>query len=161
MTDVRCASPVARPAGAHEQGMCLGSAACCASCWHCHDAARLPPHSRLPPFPSPPPSPAPPRPLRSISGKFDTVSCLDVMIHYPQDKVDAMITHLAGLSSRRLIVSFAPKTLSYSILKRIGELFPGPSKVRGEGGGGAGGAGAGRCRGRCRGTHAGMPRMNT
>lgn len=48
----------------------------------------------------------------------------------PQDKVDAMITHLAGLSDRRLIISFAPKTLSYSILKRIGELFPGPSKVR-------------------------------
>lgn len=67
--------------------------------------------------------------LESISGKFDTVSCLDVMIHYPQDKVDAMITHLAGLSSRRLIISFAPKTLSYSILKRIGELFPGPSKA--------------------------------
>lgn len=72
----------------------------------------------------------PPRPRRSISGKYDTVTCLDVMIHYPQDKVDAMIAHLAGLSERRLIISFAPKTLSYSILKRIGELFPGPSKVR-------------------------------
>lgn len=67
--------------------------------------------------------------LESISGKYDTVTCLDVMIHYPQDKVDAMIAHLAGLSERRLIISFAPKTLSYSILKRIGELFPGPSKA--------------------------------
>ncbi len=61
------------------------------------------------------------------------------MIHYPQDKVDAMIAHLAGLSERRLIISFAPKTLSYSILKRIGELFPGPSKVR-SGRTGAGGS---------------------
>jgi magnesium-protoporphyrin O-methyltransferase len=57
------------------------------------------------------------------------VTCLDVMIHYPQDKADAMIAHLAGLAEQRLIVSFAPKTPYYSVLKRIGELFPGPSKV--------------------------------
>ena len=46
-----------------------------------------------------------------------------------QDKVDGMIKHLASLAQERLIISFAPKTLAYSILKRIGELFPGPSKV--------------------------------
>lgn len=40
-----------------------------------------------------------------------------------------MIGHLASLSNKRLILSFAPKTLAYSILKRIGELFPGPSKA--------------------------------
>jgi hypothetical protein len=40
-----------------------------------------------------------------------------------------MIGHLASLSDRRLVVSFAPKTPYYSVLKRIGELFPGPSKV--------------------------------
>lgn len=51
------------------------------------------------------------------------------MIHYPQDKVDGMISHLASLSEQRLIISFAPKTVAYTILKRIGELFPGPSKV--------------------------------
>jgi magnesium-protoporphyrin O-methyltransferase len=51
------------------------------------------------------------------------------MIHYPQDKADAMIAHLASLAEQRLIVSFAPKTPYYSVLKRIGELFPGPSKV--------------------------------
>lgn len=67
--------------------------------------------------------------LESVSGTFDLVTCLDVMIHYPQDKVNAMIQHLASLSGDTLIVSFAPKTLSYSILKRIGELFPGPSKA--------------------------------
>lgn len=42
-----------------------------------------------------------------------------------------MVAHLASLSERRLVVSFAPNTLAYSILKRIGELFPGPSKVGG------------------------------
>lgn len=69
--------------------------------------------------------------LRSITGKYHTVTCLDVMIHYPQDKADAMIAHLASLADKRLIISFAPKTPYYSILKRIGELFPGPSKVGG------------------------------
>lgn len=67
--------------------------------------------------------------LESCSGKYNTVTCLDVMIHYPQDKADAMISHLASLAEDRLIISFAPKTLAYSILKRIGELFPGPSKA--------------------------------
>jgi magnesium-protoporphyrin O-methyltransferase len=78
-----------------------------------------------------PPPPDSPRPRRSVSGKYHTVTCLDVMIHYPQDKADAMISHLASLADSRLIISFAPKTPYYSILKRIGELFPGPSKVGG------------------------------
>ena len=47
-----------------------------------------------------------------------------------QTKADAMVKHLASLADQRLIISFAPKTLAYTILKRIGELFPGPSKVR-------------------------------
>jgi len=67
--------------------------------------------------------------LESVSGKYGLVTCLDVMIHYPQDKADAMVSHLASLSSDKLIISFAPKTVYYSILKRIGELFPGPSKA--------------------------------
>jgi magnesium-protoporphyrin O-methyltransferase len=40
-----------------------------------------------------------------------------------------MIGHLCSLSSDRVIVSFAPKTWYYSLLKKIGELFPGPSKT--------------------------------
>lgn len=67
--------------------------------------------------------------LESCTGRYNTVTCLDVMIHYPQEKVDGMISHLASLTQDRLIISFAPKTLAYSILKRIGELFPGPSKA--------------------------------
>ncbi|CAA6666674.1 unnamed protein product [Spirodela intermedia] len=55
--------------------------------------------------------------------------CLDVLIHYPQNKADGMIAHLASLADRRLLLSFAPKTFYYSLLKRIGELFPGPSKA--------------------------------
>jgi magnesium-protoporphyrin O-methyltransferase len=67
--------------------------------------------------------------LESQGGRFHTVTCLDVMIHYPQSKADAMVTHLAGLAEKRLIVSFAPYTPYYAVLKRIGELFPGPSKA--------------------------------
>ena len=67
--------------------------------------------------------------LEECSGEYDVVSCIDVMIHYPDDRVSAMVAHLASLSKKKLIVSFAPKTLAYSVLKRIGELFPGPSKA--------------------------------
>ncbi|GFH10692.1 uncharacterized protein HaLaN_06051 [Haematococcus lacustris] len=67
--------------------------------------------------------------LESVSGRYHTVTCLDVMIHYPQGRVDAMVRHLASLADTRLIVSFAPYTPYYAVLKRIGELFPGPSKA--------------------------------
>ncbi len=67
--------------------------------------------------------------LEECSGEYDVVSCIDVMIHYPDERVSAMVAHLASLSKKKLIVSFAPKTLAYSVLKRIGELFPGPSKA--------------------------------
>ena len=67
--------------------------------------------------------------LEDCSGKYNLVTCIDVMIHYPTDRVNGMISHLASLSDDKLIISFAPKTLAYSILKRIGELFPGPSKA--------------------------------
>ncbi|KAK9926541.1 hypothetical protein M0R45_023766 [Rubus argutus] len=67
--------------------------------------------------------------LESLEGKYDTVVCLDVLIHYPQSKADGMIAHLASLAENRLLLSFAPKTFYYDILKRIGEFFPGPSKA--------------------------------
>lgn len=67
--------------------------------------------------------------LEELNGKYDTVICLDVLIHYPQDKAADMIAHLASLADSRLILSFAPKTFLLTILKKIGEFFPGPSKT--------------------------------
>ncbi len=67
--------------------------------------------------------------LEAITGKYHTVICLDVLIHYPTEKAASMIAHLASLSQERLILSFAPKTLLLSVLKKIGEFFPGPSKT--------------------------------
>ncbi len=67
--------------------------------------------------------------LEALSGKYHTVVCLDVLIHYPAEQAIEMIKHLAGLADDRLILSFAPKTFFLTILKRIGEFFPGPSKT--------------------------------
>jgi len=67
--------------------------------------------------------------LEELAGRYHTVMCLDVLIHYPQDQVQGMISHLGSLAESRLIMSFAPKTLCYSLLKKVGEFFPGPSKA--------------------------------
>ena len=67
--------------------------------------------------------------LEALTGKYHTVICLDVLIHYPQEEAAKMIAHLASLVESRLIISFAPKTLCLTILKKIGEFFPGPSKA--------------------------------
>ncbi len=40
-----------------------------------------------------------------------------------------MVGHLASLADKRLILSFAPSTPYYEVLKRIGEFFPKGSKV--------------------------------
>ncbi|RUR87063.1 magnesium protoporphyrin IX methyltransferase [Chlorogloeopsis fritschii PCC 9212] len=67
--------------------------------------------------------------LETLSGDYHTVICLDVLIHYPQDKADEMISHLCSLAQSRVILSFAPKTFGLSILKKIGSFFPGASKA--------------------------------
>ena len=67
--------------------------------------------------------------LESLKGSYHTVSCLDVLIHYPQNQADAMVSHLCSLAESRVILSFAPKTCAYSLLKKIGSFFPGPSKA--------------------------------
>lgn len=67
--------------------------------------------------------------LESVNGRYDTVTCVDVAIHYPDEKMVEMINHLCSLAEDRVLISFAPKTWYYSLLKKVGELFPGPSKT--------------------------------
>ena len=67
--------------------------------------------------------------LEALTGNYHTVICLDVLIHYPTEDAAKMIAHLASLAESRLILSFAPKTCFLTILKKIGEFFPGPSKT--------------------------------
>ncbi len=44
--------------------------------------------------------------LESLEGRYDTVICLDVFIHYPQAPAEEMVRHLAGMADKHLIVSF-------------------------------------------------------
>jgi len=67
--------------------------------------------------------------LESVKGKYNTVTCVDVAIHYPTEKMTEMIGHLCSLAEDRVIISFAPKNFFYVFLKKVGELFPGPSKT--------------------------------
>ncbi|MEM9219698.1 MAG: magnesium protoporphyrin IX methyltransferase [Cyanobacteria bacterium P01_F01_bin.150] len=67
--------------------------------------------------------------LESLTGTYHTVVCLDVLIHYTQEKAADMISRLSSLASDRILISFAPKTCRYALLKKIGDFFPGPSKA--------------------------------
>jgi magnesium-protoporphyrin O-methyltransferase len=67
--------------------------------------------------------------LEALTGSYHTVICLDVLIHYPQEKAAEMVAHLSSLAESRLILSFAPKTVFYSNLKKLGGFFPGASKA--------------------------------
>jgi magnesium-protoporphyrin O-methyltransferase len=67
--------------------------------------------------------------LESVTGKYNTVTCVDVAIHYPTEKMAEMVGHLCSLAEDRVMISFAPKTWYYSALKKFGEFFPGPSKT--------------------------------
>lgn len=67
--------------------------------------------------------------LEALSGRYHTVVCLDVLIHYPQDEATRMVNHLSSMAESRLLLSFAPKTAAYSVLKKIGSFFPGASKA--------------------------------
>ncbi len=67
--------------------------------------------------------------LEALRGQYHTVICLDVLIHYPDQQMAGMLAHLSSLAMERLILSFAPKTPKYTLLKKIGEFFPGSSKA--------------------------------
>lgn len=67
--------------------------------------------------------------MEALKGSYNTVSCIDVFIHYPTDKMYGIVQGLCDRATDRVIVSFAPKNFFYDTLKKIGELFPGPSKT--------------------------------
>jgi len=67
--------------------------------------------------------------LEAITGNYHTVICLDVLIHYSDKDIPTMVKHLANCAESRFIISFAPKTFFLTLLKKIGEFFPGPSKT--------------------------------
>ena len=62
--------------------------------------------------------------MENVSGEYDTVSCIDVMIHYPTDKMVGLGGQARALSKDKIYVSFAPKTPQLAVLKKVGSLFP-------------------------------------
>ena len=39
--------------------------------------------------------------LETLQGQYDTTTCIDVLIHYPTEKMDAMVGHLCSISKKR------------------------------------------------------------
>ncbi len=62
--------------------------------------------------------------LESIQGSFDAVVCLDVLIHYPRPAFGQLCTHLAHLSRRALIITYAPHNPALALMHHIGGAFP-------------------------------------
>lgn len=67
--------------------------------------------------------------LERITGTYDIVVCLDVLIHYPLPQVEKMLAHLSDRATSHLVLTYAPKTALFTLLKGIGQLFPGASKT--------------------------------
>ncbi len=62
--------------------------------------------------------------LEVVSGSFDAVICLDVLIHYPRSGFAQMCTRLARLSRGPLIMTYAPYNRLLATKHWIGGFFP-------------------------------------
>jgi magnesium-protoporphyrin O-methyltransferase len=54
---------------------------------------------------------------------YELVCCLDVLFHYPYEEVERMLTHLANLSSNKLVASFALRTPFNDFWMKVGQRF--------------------------------------
>ena len=73
-------------------------------------------------------SPHLPQPVPSLARSRGRGINLQVLLLL-QEKMAEMVGHLASLAEDRLILSFAPSTPYFLLLKRIGEFFPKGAKV--------------------------------
>jgi magnesium-protoporphyrin O-methyltransferase len=62
--------------------------------------------------------------LEVVSGRYDVVSCLDVLIHYPQPSFGRMLARLAQLTHRSLLFTYAPREPLLAALHWVGGRFP-------------------------------------
>jgi magnesium-protoporphyrin O-methyltransferase len=62
--------------------------------------------------------------LAQITGTFDAVACLDVLIHYPQPGFNSLLTQLAARTNQRLVFTYAPAEPLLRALHWIGGYFP-------------------------------------
>jgi magnesium-protoporphyrin O-methyltransferase len=54
---------------------------------------------------------------------YDLVCCLDVLFHYPVEEASVMLTRLAKLSDRKLVASFALRTMMNDFWMKVGTKF--------------------------------------
>lgn len=62
--------------------------------------------------------------LEQLQGRFDVVSCFDVLIHYPRADFMRLCAHLASLTEEVLLFTYAPYSPFLAGLHRIGSFFP-------------------------------------
>jgi magnesium-protoporphyrin O-methyltransferase len=62
--------------------------------------------------------------LEQLTGRFDVVSCFDVLIHYPRTAFAQLCGHLASLSDEVLLLTYAPYSPLLAALHRVGSFFP-------------------------------------
>ncbi len=62
--------------------------------------------------------------LEHVSGSYDVVCCLDVLIHYGQPGFSSLCKHLAQLCKGVLIITYAPYSPALALLHRLALLFP-------------------------------------
>lgn len=62
--------------------------------------------------------------LEAIQGRFDLVACFDVLVHYPSAGFAQLCTHLANLTGRTMLFTYAPYSPLLATLHRIGGMFP-------------------------------------
>ena len=62
--------------------------------------------------------------LEDVRGSFETVACLDVLVHYPTDAFVALCHHLAERSQRNMIITYAPYNRLLAGMHWIGRFFP-------------------------------------
>lgn len=62
--------------------------------------------------------------LEAVGGSYAAVICLDVLIHYPRPAFDQLCAHLASLSQRTLMMTYAPYNSLLAAMHWVGGHFP-------------------------------------
>ncbi|MEL7370426.1 MAG: magnesium protoporphyrin IX methyltransferase [Myxococcota bacterium] len=57
-------------------------------------------------------------------GKFDYVVAMDSIIHYRAEDMVAMIANMADLAERKVLFTFAPRSILLTLMHLAGRLFP-------------------------------------
>ncbi len=62
--------------------------------------------------------------LSPAFGRFDAVVAMDSLIHYKFDDTVAAFSTLAERTDRKIVATFAPRTIPLTVMHAVGRLFP-------------------------------------